>query len=115
MKYLQLVITFLTISISLTVQAESPAMTTAWKNTQLVQDACVKMAEKSMKLSNFTEDFSSSDFSVYGAKQGYKGFIRCMPSKGMIFVAVAGADGDLTNSFIDLLLNNYREDLNELH
>ena len=98
-------------------------MATSWKNTSFEDDrSCVLEARKVLEFSKFTEklDHTSSknkdgSFSAWGQhteKQGvYKAVIKCIPEVSAVFFVVGGSDAKTTRTLVDVLSDNFREEV----
>jgi len=98
-------------------------LATSWKNTSFVDDrSCVLEARKVLEFSKFTEklDHTSSknedgSFSAWGQrteKQGvYKAVIKCVSEVNAVFFVVSGSDAKITRTLVDVLSNNFREEV----
>ena len=70
--------------------AEAPGMDTAWIDLNMTQEQCMAKANTAMRNGGFGQGFEVVGTSTFGLQGQYRGLVRCLAAKNIVFFVVSG-------------------------
>ena len=90
-------------------KAEAPGMDTAWIDLNMSQEQCMAKANVAMRAGGFAQALEVVGTSTFGLQGQYRGLVRCLAAKKIVFFVVSGPNSDECAELSEAVIVQFRK------